>query len=119
MGTTTEKRRIDVGGVFRLWLGLLVPPAAWLAQLQALYLSSEYGCMTSNFTRNHIIVVISLVVSLIGWAIAWREWTKHREDETDRRARFMALIGVMTGALFSLLILAQWLPTLVGVPCDK
>ena len=121
METTTETRKIDVGAAFRLWIGMLLPPAAWLAQLQALYLSSEFGCATSNFTRNHIVVVIALIVSVIGWGLAWREWTKSRDANTDRgtRVRFMALIGVLTGALFSLLILAQWIPTLMGVPCDK
>ena len=115
---TTTKPNIDVWAALRLWIGMLLPPAAWLAQLQALYLASEFGCTTSNFTRNHVVVVIALVVSLIGCAVAWREWTKSR-DESQTRHRFMALIGVLTGALFSLLILAQWLPTLMGVPCDK
>ena len=121
MQTPTTEIKIDVGAAFRLWIGILLPPAAWLAQLQALYLSSEYGCTTSNFTRNHIVVVFALIVSLIGWAFAWREWTKSRDVNSGGRMRhrFMALIGVLTGALFSLLILAQWLPTIMGVPCDK
>ena len=114
----TEQKKIDVGEALRLWIGLLLPPAAALVQLQALYLSSEYGCGTSNFVPNHVIVVICLILSLIGWALAWREWTKRR-DTVDRRSRFMALVGVLGGALFSLLILAQWLPTIMGVPCDK
>ncbi len=123
--TTKDRPKIDVGAAFRLWIGLLLPPAAWIAQLQALYLSSEFGCATSNFTKNHIVVVVALVVALIGWAFAWHEWTKTRDDaavdtgERDTRSRFMALVGVMSGALFSLLIVAQWLPTLTGVPCDK
>ena len=119
--TTHEPKKIDVGATFRLWMGMLLPPAAALTLLQALYLTSEYGCTTSDFTRNHIVVVAAFVVSLIGWALAWREWTKSRDADTAQgmRHRFMALIGVMAGALFSLLILAQWLPTLMGVPCDK
>src|SRR6476620_10455427 len=99
--TSSETKRIDVGAAFRLWIGMLLPPAAWLAQLQALYLSSEFGCATSNFTRNHIVVIVALIVSLIGWAIVWREWTKSRDDGgAQMRHRFMALIGVLTGALF-------------------
>ena len=116
---TAERQKIDIGAAFRLWIGTLLPPAAWLAQLQALYLSSEFGCTTSNFTNNHIVVVVALSVSLLGWAIAWREWTKRREDTTDRRSRFMALVGTLGGTLFTILIFAQWLPTIMGVPCDK
>jgi hypothetical protein len=125
METTTETKRIDVAAAFRLWIGMLLPPVAWLAQLQALYLSSEFGCTNSNFTKNHIVVLIALCASLIGLAFAWLEWTRTRDaaptDEGDRgsRPRFMALIGIMTGLLFSLLIIAQWIPTLMGVPCDK
>ncbi|PYT01622.1 MAG: hypothetical protein DMF63_01890 [Acidobacteria bacterium] len=125
METTTEAKKIDAGAAFRLWIGILLPPAAWLAQLQALYLSSEYGCTNSNFTRNHVVVVSALFFSIVGLSIAWLEWTRSRNasaiDDGDRhtRSRFMALIGVMTGFLFSLLIVAQWLPTLMGVPCDK
>ena len=39
--------------------------------------------------------------------------------EAGSRRRFMAMVGVMSGALFTLVIFAQWLPTLLGVPCDK
>jgi hypothetical protein len=31
----------------------------------------------------------------------------------------MAILGMLTAALFTPLIFAQWRPTLLGVPCDK
>jgi len=31
----------------------------------------------------------------------------------------MSALGLLTGTLFSILIFAQWLPTILGVPCGK
>ena len=120
-----KKETIDKGDALRLWIGMLLPPLAWAAQLQSLYLASEYGCATSDFIWNHVVAVIALALSLLGGAIAWREWLKSgasveaEAGDLASRSRFMALIGILTASLFTILIFAQWLPTLTGVPCDK
>ena len=120
-----KKKAIDTGIAFRLWIGMLLPPAAWAIQLQSLYLTSEYGCPTADFMWNHVVVVIALAFSLLGGAIAWREWLKSgssvEAEGGDRlsRRRFMALLGILMASLFTVLIFAQWLPTLMGVPCEK
>ena len=104
---------------------MLLPPIAWAVQLQAMWLTSEYGCYTSDFLWNHVVSITGLVVSAIGWYIAYaeyREWAAIGDNamhDPRSRRRFMAMVGVMTGALFTVLIFAQWLPTLLGVPCDK
>ena len=110
---------------FRLWIGMLLPAIAWSVSLEVIYLSSEYGCASSNFTFNHVAVVIAFAASLLGGVVAWREWTAsgsgYDEDGGDQnsRRRFMALLGILGSALFSIAILAQWMPTLMGVPCGK
>ena len=120
-----KTKTVDKGNAFRLWIGMLLPPVAWAIQLQSLYLTSEYGCHTSDFMWNHVVVVAALALSLLGGAIAWREWLKSGAsvdaESADRvsRSRFMALLGILTASLFTVLIFAQWLPTLMGVPCDK
>ena len=117
--------KIDHGRAFRLWLAILLPPAAWGAQLQVLWLTSEYGCFTSDFTWNHVTSVVGLLFGLLGLAIAFMEWraTGGGTDEDDAnlqsRRRFMAMLGILTGLLFTVVMFAQWLPTLTGVPCDK
>jgi hypothetical protein len=120
--TTKPNRRTKIEGAFPLWVGLLLPPAAWGMQLQGLYLASEYGCATSDFTWNHGVVIVGLILSITGRAIAWRLWSK--SGSTDENAEmslrsFMSMLGVLSGALFTVTIFAQWLPTLMGVPCDK
>jgi len=115
----------DRGKDLPFWIGLLLPPAAWALDLQTLYLSSEFGCYTSNFIWNHVISVVCLLLSATGGLTAWQSWNSvgaNMEDESplpETRKRFMAILGMLTGALFTALIIAQWLPTLVGVPCEK
>ena len=120
-----KPKKIDKSGALRLWIGMLLPPIAWGVQLQSLYLTSEFGCRSSDFTWNHVVVVVALVISIVAGVIACGEWTASgASDEAEggdqmSRRRFMSLLGVLTSALFSITILAQWLPTLMGVPCDK
>ena len=118
----TEKLHVAKGN-FPLWVGMLLPPMVWSTQLETLYLTSEYGCFSNDFLWNHVVSVIAIVVSLTGTFVAWRHWHSGRSDETGEmvpsRKQFMALLGILTGSLFTLVIIAQWLPTLMGVPCDK
>ena len=120
-----EPVKIDRSTAFRLWVGLLLPPTAWITQLQVVWLTSEYGCITNDFLWNHVASVAALAISAFGGLVAFREWRSvgggtDDDDATVRsRRRFMALIGVATGVLFTVVIFAQWLPTLTGVPCDK
>jgi len=116
---------IDIGAALRLWTGMLLPPIAWSVQLQSVYLASEFGCSTSDFTWNHVLSGLTLVIAMLAGAVAWREWiaagATMAEDGGDQmsRRRFMALLGILISALFSVTIFAQWLPTLTGVPCGK
>ena len=120
-----EPVKIDHGRALRLWTGMLLPPAAWATQVQVLWLTSEYGCFTSDFTWNHLASGIALLFAVVGLVIALVEWrsanggTDDDDASLSSRRRFMVLIGIMMGALFTVVIFAQWLPTLTGVPCDK
>jgi hypothetical protein len=112
-------------GQFWLWTGLLLPPIAWSMQIEVVYLLSDYACKTQNFLPNHLASAVALIVSLAGLGIAWRnlkqagdKWPSDHAGPIPR-SRFMAVLGLMSGALFSLVIIAQWLPTIVGVPCGK
>ena len=120
-----KPKTIDIGTALRLWIGMLLAPIAWGIQLQSVYLTSEYGCFTSDYTWNHVLSALMLVTAMVGGAIAWLEWAAAGattdEEGGDRmsRRRFMALIGILTSALFSVTIVAEWLPTLMRVPCGK
>jgi len=115
----------DPRRALRLWVGLLLSPLVWAAQMQTIYLTSEWACYAKDYTWNHAVAITSLVLSAFGVWVAFSEWKATgggTEDETsnaDSRRRFMTVLGMLLGALFTLLIFAQWLPTLMEVPCSK
>jgi len=125
MTTEAKKDFSEKRAEFWLWLGFLLPPVAWAVQLQTVYLLSENGCANGNFLPNHIASVIALILSVFGGLLSWHNWMKtggewkSEEASISARSRFMAILGVLTGALFTVVIFAQWLPTILGVPCDK
>ena len=115
----------DTRGNFWRWIGILLPPVAWAAQLQAVYLTSEKACGDLDFSWNHIVSAVALAAAIIGGAIAWGYWpggdyqaTKESGKPATRK-RFMGIIGFALSILFAVVIFAQWLPTIVGVPCGK
>jgi hypothetical protein len=127
MAESIEAKEIGekLSRALRLWAGILISPIAAAIQLQTLWLTSEYGCQTADFTWNHVVSISALIVSAVGVAIAVSEYRKwaHAGDnsgpEHDSRRRFMAMVGLMSSALFTVLIFALWLPTIMGVPCGK
>lgn len=125
MATDTKKDFSEKRGQFWLWLGFLLPPTVWAIQLQTIYLLIEYGCTTENFSWIHIVSVASLALSIFGGLVSWHNWMKaggewkSEEAGATARSRFMAILGVLTAALFTVVIFAQWLPALLGVPCEK
>ena len=113
------------GAGLMLWLGFVLPPLAWAAGMEALWLTSEWGCDKSEFKWNHVVAITALVLAILGTIIAWtqgRATANTPEPTTIERPRtrdFMSLLGTVLGVLFSVLIVAQYLPTLMGVPCSK
>jgi hypothetical protein len=109
----------------RLWIGMLLPPAAWAVHLQSIYLTSELGCNTADLFWNHVVTGVCFVFAVIGTVAAAQAWRSLGEVAADGsaspqvRKKFMAIIGVLGGAFFAMVILAQWLPSLLGVPCGK
>jgi len=109
----------------RLWFGLLGPPAVWAIQLQSVYLASEWACYSMDYRWVHVASVAALIISLLALWIAYSQWkltgggTSYESADPETRRRFMAIVGMLLGALSVVLIFATWLPTLSGVPCGK
>lgn len=125
--TEAKKEFSEKRGEFMLWLGLLLPPVVWALQLQTIYLLIGYNtCEGGSRSPVHITSLICLILSAFGFFVSWRNWMKTGGIEWKSensgivpRSRFMAILGVLTGALFSIVIFAQWLPAIYGVPCGK
>ena len=108
----------------RLWAGLLAGPVAWLVQFEAVYAVTPLVCAGGDLLPLHLIMLVGLIVALGGCALSWsdwrtagRGWPSDADEGKFARARFMSVLGLLTGSLFSLLIVAQWLAVLLLDPC--
>lgn len=117
------RRFSSTRGNLVLLAGVLVPPAAWMLDLLVLYSLERYVCRTGASWLFHATsVALLLPVIATGWA-AWRAWrelgesTETADGGTPGRSRFLALWGMAFSLAFALLIVAEWIPTLVLDPC--
>lgn len=130
----------------RLWLGLLLAPAAFLIDLGASFALVEQTCRSGDRAVSWSITVAALLMAAAGVWSAWSSWRAigpdpHPSDEgvehssprssghalaqrlrTDApgpegRKRFMALSGLLLGSFFFVLILASVVPALLIAPC--
>jgi hypothetical protein len=120
-----EEKRSEPGPRINwlLWTGLLLPPIAWSVAMEAVYLTDVYTCAGSPVRWSHVSSAVGLIFCIVGGIIAWTQIP--RQKELDRgsvpisRSFFMAALGCALAVVFGLLIVAQWLPVIYGVPCSK
>ena len=106
--------------------GMLLPPLATLAGMQVAYGVVDATCRTGrhDVPAVHVVRLVTLLIVLGAGYVAWREWQSvgvaHPGDggTRDTRTRFTAWIGVFSAALFSLVVIAQWLPAFFLSPCQ-
>jgi len=109
-----------------LWFGILGGPIIWAVQLQVSYMLVPWACSTGHHWTLHLASLVFLLSAAAPAFIAWRasttarsRGTSERESEGVGRIRFMAMLGLMTSALFLLLIFAQALPSFFIDPCQQ
>jgi hypothetical protein len=101
---------------------LYVAPLAWAVQMGANYALEPVSC--HQMTRLYL-WGISLVALAIAAASAWKGWSMYarvrRAEPADRDAESEQFLGVSSlglGALCSLVIFAQMVPTFFLHPCQ-
>jgi hypothetical protein len=111
-------------GVFALWVGVLLAPAAWAAQQQALYTMVPWACQTGHASALHAVSAAAVIVAAIGALVAWRNWARSGRAQSDddrggalSRSRFLAVLGLTASAFFALVIVAQGIAAFVLHPC--
>jgi hypothetical protein len=107
----------------RLWLAIIIGPLAWLIYLQTAYMLVPWACRrpTGGLIALLAAGVLALALSTAGLATAWQAWRRVDRSGADTgsaRARFMALTGIGTSALFVLIVVAGMLPLLLLAPCQ-
>ena len=99
-----------------LWTGILAGPLAWAFDLMASYAVVKWVCHSGRYGVLQLITIASLAVVILGAVISWSALTRTTHDvPTDggqprQRARFMAVLGLASCALFALQILAGAVP---------
>lgn len=124
--TAKQKETLARAGAgLMLWIGFILPPLAWAIEMEAMWLTTEWGCDKSEFKWNHAVAIIALLISIAGVFIAWTQGraTANTPEATTieqpSTRDFMSVVATVLGILFTMLIFAQYLPTLMGVPCSK
>lgn len=118
-----ESYAVDLG----LWTGLLGPPIVWLLHFQIIYSLVGYVCEAHSHASIHIVSVLTIVITIGCGLISWKllrpappSNSLTEPDETiPARPRFMAQMGLMSSALFTLVMIAQWIASFMIDPCWK
>ena len=114
----------DSRRIAALWAGLLIPPLAFLANLELSYALVPTACKAGNQSMIHLVHLVCLLLALGAGLIAWRSWNTYGSEWSGAeggplaRSRFMAGSGLAGSALFALVILAQWLPGFALSACQ-
>jgi hypothetical protein len=99
-----------------LWFSVLGPPAAWFASLVVGYFAVHEVCRVHSLLAPRIVCLVALAVAVMGGVTGRVIW---RRDEAQERTRFMAQLGVLSGGLFSLIILLQIVATVLIPTCHE
>src|SRR5690349_16282696 len=98
-----------------LWVGLLGGPVARFGQMTAGYALAEWACHGHGRWPLHLATVVGLALAAGGIAASWwiwdangRGWPSPTDEGRAARDRFLAVMGLLAGSLFTLIILAQW-----------
>jgi hypothetical protein len=107
-----------------LWVGILAGPLAWAFDLTASYAIVKWVCRTGSYGVLSLFTIASLAVVGAGAAVSWIALLRTADDRpTDggrprQRARFMAVLGLVSSGLFALQILAGAIPRWVLDACQ-
>lgn len=122
-----------------LAVGLLLAPSAWIFETNAAQTIAAHACFASDkpttapmsvasLTWIMSLVVISLLLAIAGFLTALRNWkqtatlanTIRAGGEVDRHAGavcFLARVGTISSALFTLGVVASALALIIVSPC--
>jgi hypothetical protein len=107
-----------------LWAGILAGPVAWALDLSVSYAMVKWVCSSQRDVVLHAITLAALAMVAGGAAVSMLALRHTAGDEpTDggdprQRARFMAILGVTSCALFAVTIVAGAIPRWVLDACQ-
>lgn len=106
------------------WLLQIASPTVWLIDLQASYVLVYWACSAGSGLLLLVISAFALLAECAIALFAWRIYRNHRSiEQTDsavpQQGSFLALLALLQGVLFILLVLATAIPRVVLDPCAR
>jgi hypothetical protein len=107
-----------------LWIGILAGPIAWALDLTSSYALVKPVCRMESGVMLSLIPIICLALLAGGCSVSWVAFRRTAHDgpldggRPRQRARFMAVLGLTSCALFALQILAGAIPPSVIDACQ-
>ena len=125
MGTETHVTAADVRWLspLPLWTGILAGPVAWSLDLGISYAIVKWACIARREDVLAILTAAALTMVAAGSGVSWAALRHTRDDRPEdggrprQRARFMALLGLASSAMFALAIVAMAIPWWVLDAC--
>jgi hypothetical protein len=114
----------DKGTIRALWTGVLLPPVAFLVNLEVAYALVPAACGARTTIAVHLVHAVSLTLAILGGVVAWRTWQRSGaiwpggEGGRISRTQFTAGLGALMALLFTIVIVAQWIPSFILDPCQ-
>jgi hypothetical protein len=107
-----------------LWIGILAGPVAWAFDQSISYSLVKWTCSSHRYALLHLMSPAALALVTGGAAVSWLAVRRTSADSpTDggnprQRARFMAVLGLTSNALFAVTIVAGAVPRWVLDACQ-
>ena len=121
MGSTAgkEEGHGDALKHLLLWVGTLTAPIAWAIQFLIIYALVPHVCKVGASKSLHITSLTFIVIGIVAGILSW--WNlgqrEHSFEEERESITFLGRLGMMTSAMFTLIMLAQVIPTFFIDPC--
>jgi hypothetical protein len=109
------------GGIVALVGGVILPPLAWFAALNANWMLVAPACARGSSWPFYAVTLATFLLALAAGTVSWRTFraaSPAGESVTALRTRFLGGLGLLSSALFSVAIVAQAIASLVVGPCQ-
>ena len=106
------------------WFGVLAPPLAMLMNVNLGYALVVWSCAARTRVLLHAEIAVLVIISVTAGFVAHHEWRRHggggEADDSGgpaARTRFLGVMGMGSSALFTMILIWQWLANVYLTPC--